>query len=140
MIVIRFILGRLVLAIDFLTRKKPTQKSSDAINKQRSLTQNLAIYQFHACPFCVKVRRFMHQESLEIELRDAKNDVVYRKQLLEDGGKIQAPCLRIKNGQGDHTWIYESDVIIQYLAENVVVNDDVTTPAETSPAAGSTQK
>ncbi|MNU07741.1 hypothetical protein D3C72_2534790 [compost metagenome] len=47
-------------------------------------------------------------------LRDAKNSETDRQTLLEQGGKIKVPCLRIvENGQT--TWMYESKVIIGYL-------------------------
>ena len=72
------------------------------------------LYQFKACPFCVKVRRAIKREGLNIETRDAKNNEQYRQELLEQGGKVKVPCLRIeKNGQVQ--WLYESNDIIAYL-------------------------
>ncbi len=115
MSVIRFLLGRVILLIDALTRPSPEARSNEEQARIDQLTKSLALYQFKACPFCVKVRRFNHKKALHIETRDAKNDVVYRKQLLEDGGKIQVPCLRITDENGQHEWLYESDQIIDYL-------------------------
>jgi len=117
MSIIRFLLGRIILLADFLTRPKAKLRPEAEQAKLDSVTSSLKLYQFHACPFCVKVRRFIHAENLNIEYRDAKNDVVYRKQLLEDGGKIKVPCLRITDEQGEHTWLYESNDIIEYLGK-----------------------
>ena len=61
------------------------------------ILKNLSLYQFHACPFCVKIRRYLRKNSLNIDIRDAKNDKKYRSELKELGGKIQVPCLRIEN-------------------------------------------
>ena len=71
-------------------------------------TSQFKLYQFKACPFCVKVRRAIKREGLNIETRDAKNNEQYRQELLEQGGKVKVPCLRIeKNGQVQ--WLYESN-------------------------------
>jgi glutathione S-transferase len=37
--------------------------------------------------------------------------------LQKGGGKIQTPCLQISDEQGNVTWLYESDDIIQYLQQ-----------------------
>jgi glutathione S-transferase len=77
-------------------------------------TSQFKLYQFKAWPFCVKVRRAIKREGLKIETRDAKNNQQFRQELLEQGGKIKVPCLRIeKNGQVE--WLYESNDIIAYL-------------------------
>jgi len=49
-----------------------------------------------------------------VALRDAKNNEQDRQALLEQGGKIKVPCLRIEEN-GQTTWMYESKVIIDYL-------------------------
>ncbi|HLP97116.1 MAG TPA: glutathione S-transferase N-terminal domain-containing protein [Sideroxyarcus sp.] len=75
----------------------------------------LALYHFKTCPFCIKVRHEMGRLSLPIELRDAQHDPEHRAALLQGGGKIQTPCLRIADAQGQVQWMYESDDIIGYL-------------------------
>ena len=112
---VRWILGRLVLAYAFLTRPKPVTR--DAAEQQRLDTQTAryALYQFNACPFCVKVRQQMRKYALNIELRDARNDPAHKAELIREGGDFQVPCLRIENGDGAPTWLYESDEIIAYL-------------------------
>ena len=115
MAVVRFILGRIILLIDFLTRPKKPALSAEEVTNYAAITAPLALYEFPSCPFCVKVKRHFRRRGLEIELRNAKKDIVYRKQLAEDGGKLKAPCLRIKSDDGSHTWLYESDDIIAYV-------------------------
>lgn len=112
---VRWFLGRLVLTIDFLTRPKSItrdQKAQDAID---ALTAGLSLYQFNACPFCVKVRRQFRRHALNIELRDAKNNATFKDELTQEGGKYKVPCLRIEKGDGNVTWLYESEDIIAFL-------------------------
>ncbi|MGL4271981.1 MAG: glutathione S-transferase N-terminal domain-containing protein, partial [Pseudomonas paracarnis] len=72
------------------------------------------LYQFHACPFCVKTRRTLYRLNVPVALKDAKNNEQDRQTLLEQGGKIKVPCLRIEEN-GQTTWMYDSKVIIDYL-------------------------
>ncbi|MNF06483.1 hypothetical protein D3C80_2064420 [compost metagenome] len=64
----------------------------------------------------MKTRRTLHKLNVPITLRDAKNDDQHRQALLEQGGKIKVPCLRIEDN-GQSTWLYESKAIIAYLNE-----------------------
>jgi glutaredoxin len=79
--------------------------------------QALALYHFPTCPFCIKVRHEMARLSLPIELRNAQHQPEHRAALLQGGGKIQAPCLRIKETNGSVRWLYESSDIMQYLQQ-----------------------
>ena len=65
----------------------------------------------------MKVRREIKRQSLNIELRDAQHDPNHREQLLQGGGQIKVPCLRIPQGDGKTTWMYESSAIITYLCQ-----------------------
>ncbi|MEH6577067.1 MAG: glutathione S-transferase N-terminal domain-containing protein [Amphritea sp.] len=80
-------------------------------------TVALALYQYEACPFCVKVRRAMRRHSLNIELRDAKRNDSFKNELQNNGGKLKVPCLRIEDPQGEVQWMYESSDIINYLEQ-----------------------
>ncbi len=78
-------------------------------------TASMAVYEFDACPFCVRLRRTMRRLSLNIELRDALNDQVIAGELIREGGQRQVPCLRIIESDGSVRWMYESKDIIRYL-------------------------
>ncbi|CAB3661360.1 glutaredoxin family protein [Achromobacter piechaudii] len=107
-------LGQLIVIGDALTRPRPQQRSAQgqaAVNAQAAA---LSLYQFQACPFCVKTRRAMHRLNVPVTLHDAKNDPEAREQLLAGGGKIKVPCLRIEDADGTR-WMYESSEIIKYL-------------------------
>jgi glutaredoxin len=80
-------------------------------------TRNLVLYQFRTCPFCIRVRREIKRLSLNIEMRDARNDPRSRDELLQGGGEIKVPCLKISDKEGHATWMYESARINQYLQE-----------------------
>lgn len=77
----------------------------------------LALYHFKTCPFCIKVRHEMDRLSLPINLLDAQHDSKYSAELLQGGGKVQTPCLRISDSHGNVRWMYESNDIIQYLRQ-----------------------
>lgn len=117
MTVIRWILGRLILLIDALTPPKGVVRSPEEQAAIDQETKKLTLYQFKACPFCVKVRRAMKRYSLTIETRDAKLNEQFRQELLTQGGEIKVPCLRIEDGQGEVQWLYESSQIIEYLEQ-----------------------
>jgi glutathione S-transferase len=53
---------------------------------------------------------------LRVPLMNIHRHTKYKHQLEEGGGKVQVPCLRIEK-DGDVTWLYESDDIIQYLQQ-----------------------
>ena len=111
---LRIGLGQLVVFADWISRPRKLKRSPEAQAEVERATANLALYQFHACPFCVKTRRTLHRLNVPVALRDAKNNEQDRQTLLEQGGKIKVPCLRIEEN-GQTTWMYESKVIIDYL-------------------------
>ena len=116
---IRWPLGQLILAVDALTAPKPPVRAADVQARINEATRDLALYQFRACPFCVKTRRALRRLGLHIELRDAKGDAHWRSELLNEGGRIQVPCLRIPRPDGSVQWLYESDDIIAHLEQLV---------------------
>ncbi len=118
MFIIRFILGKLILFFNAIFAPTPIARSAEDQQKIRSATVGISLYQFEACPFCVKVRRSFARQNIHIPICDAKTDP-YRTELLNGGGKAQAPCLRIDRGGNDVQWLYESKDIIAYM-ENLI--------------------
>lgn len=107
-------LGQLIVFGDWISRPAKRKRGAAAQAQVTKDAQNLALYQFHACPFCVKTRRTLHRLNVPVALRDAKNDPTHRQALLEGGGRVKVPCLRIEEA-GEVTWMYESKDIIAYL-------------------------
>ncbi|RTZ61660.1 MAG: glutaredoxin [Gammaproteobacteria bacterium] len=108
-------LGALIVGIDKLTRPTPLERSPEKQAEVEQQLQNMSIYQFTGCPFCVKTRRAMHRLNLPIAYRDAKQSP-WREELERGGGKVQVPCLRIDE-DGETRWMYESSDINQYMEE-----------------------
>ena len=118
---LRFILAPILLIWEKLFSPKAIERTPEEQQRLDEKTKYLAIYQFPACPFCIKVRRQIKRLSLNIELRDAKNNDEFRLELLDQGGKPQVPCLKISNSENDQSqWLYESDAINSYLEKNFV--------------------
>ncbi|MGF1909950.1 glutathione S-transferase N-terminal domain-containing protein [Vibrio kasasachensis] len=112
--VIRWILGRIILLLSFVFSPRGIKRAAEDQQVVDQKSAQLALYQFEACPFCVKVRRSMKRQSVEIELRDAKNDAKHRAELESGGGRVKVPCLRIEEKDGVQ-WMYESSDIVAYL-------------------------
>jgi glutaredoxin len=109
-------LGRLIVFVDWATRPKPLSRSTQAQGAVDAAARSLALYQFYACPFCVKTRRTLHRLNVPVETRDAQHDAGHRAALETGGGKIQVPCLRIVEGS-ETRWVYESNAIRAYLEQ-----------------------
>jgi glutaredoxin len=115
--IIRKIIGSIILFLNWVFTPRGIKRDMKQQEQIDQKLQKLKLYQFHACPFCIKVRRVMKRLSLNIETRDAKNHPQYRNELLKDGGKIKVPCLRIEDEHGNFTWMYESNDINKYLQD-----------------------
>lgn len=111
---IRNLLGGLIALIDLVTRGRKLKRSPEQQAKVTEETQHLALYQFFACPFCIKTRRAIYKLNLPIEKRSASEGSPHREDLLVGGGRVKVPCLRIEEN-GNVEWLYESSDIIQYL-------------------------
>lgn len=116
---IRWPLGRLILLADYLTRPTPPQRDPQQQAAIDRSTATMALYQYEACPFCVKTRRAMRRLGLNIELRDARRDPQWQRELLGSGGRLQVPCLLIRANDGTERWLYESDDIIRHLEQHL---------------------
>lgn len=107
-------LGRLIVLVNYLTLPSKLVRSEEQQIQVNERANTLSLYQFYACPFCVKTRRAIHKLNVPIEIRDAQKNQQHRQALLEGGGKIKVPCLRIEDNN-KITWVYESNEIITYL-------------------------
>lgn len=115
MTTLRWFLGALILLLDALFPPRPLPRSPEEKLQVDQAASRLSLYQFQACPFCVKVRRAIRRLNVTIELRDALKNETFAKDLLQKGGKRQVPCLRVDSEDGSAHWLYESKAIIGYL-------------------------
>jgi len=118
--IIRLILGKLILLFNWLFTPKSIQREPEQQDRVNSQTAQLTLYQYEACPFCVKVRRAMKRHGLNIEIRDVKRSESAKNELLSGGGDLKVPCLRISEGERGFHWMYDSRDIIGYLEERFV--------------------
>ena len=110
-------MGSLIAGIDCITRPAKKQRSPEAQAQVNEQAASLSLYQFHACPFCIKVRRALHKLNVPVALHDVNKNPAYEQELIEGGGKRKVPCLRIIKEDGSVHWMYESNDIIQYLED-----------------------
>lgn len=111
---IRNLLGAMIALVDVVTRPKRLKRDHDRQSDIEDRLEHYSLYQHFSCPFCIKTRRTMHKLNLPIETKSISTGSPYRQELLEKGGKIQVPCLRIEEN-GQDIWMYESSDIIGYL-------------------------
>ncbi|ASL48355.1 Glutaredoxin-2 [Burkholderia sp. AD24] len=109
-------LGQLIVLGDALSRPRPQRRSAQGQAAVKKEAARLSLYQFHACPFCVKTRRALHRLNVPMTLHDVRNDSAQRENLLAGGGKIKVPCLRIQD-EDQSRWLYDSNSIIAYLEQ-----------------------
>lgn len=121
--IIRFLLGRLILFLDWITSPHPIKITSTELEVIQDKVKDMTIYEFRACPFCVRVRRFMKKNNISINTKDARRNKAFAQELIDGGGKLQVPCLRIGNSSSPE-WLYESKDIILYLKKHLDILDE----------------
>ena len=112
---VRTVLGPFMLLKERLTQPRGVVREPAAQTTVNLQCQNLALYQFSTCPFCIKVRQEMRRLSLPIEQRDAQHNAANRAELLAGSGATKVPCLKITDAAGQSQWLTDSKAIVAYL-------------------------
>jgi glutaredoxin len=112
---LRAVLGPLMLLKERITQPRGVVREAALQATVNLQCQNLALYQFSTCPFCIKVRQEMRRLSLPIEQRDAQHNAANRTELQQGSGATKVPCLKITDGNGQSQWLSDSTAIIAYL-------------------------
>ena len=120
---LRIVLAPFMILAEKLSTPKSVERSPEAQAEVDKACENLALYQFRTCPFCIKVRKQMARLGLNIEVRDSQLDPQHKQDLLEGGGKVKVPCLQIQQDDGNVKWLYESDDINAYLQQRFGSNE-----------------
>ncbi|MCP3852999.1 MAG: glutaredoxin [Gammaproteobacteria bacterium] len=113
--ILRNALGYLIIFFSFFMPIKKLKRSAEEQQCVDKKVQSMTLYQFQACPFCLKTRRAIKRLNLKIKTLEAQYEPA-RSDLLSGGGEIKVPCLKIED-QGEVIWMYESNDIIAYLEE-----------------------
>jgi len=79
-----------------------------------STPNNLVLYMYETCPYCVRVMSVVERLGLTIDVRDVRRDPEARRESIAIGGRTQVPMLSI-----DGRALYESADIIRFLEEQV---------------------
>ncbi len=114
---LRIILGPFMLLWEKVTAPSSMPRSPELQMQIDQQSRALTLYQFKTCPFCIKVRQELRRIGLKIEFRDAQHDQQHRAVLLQEGGQIKVPCLKIDEKEHTSRWLYESGAIIEYLRQ-----------------------
>jgi len=115
---LRLVLGPLLLLWERISVPAGIVRSEQDQRRVDEATKKLSLYQFKTCPFCIKTRRAARRLSLKLDQLDAQHDHRVREALLDGGGAIKVPCLRIEESSGEIRWLYDSAAIIRYLEQH----------------------
>ena len=129
MAIVRRLLGSIILFFNWVFTPRSIRRNAESQAQIDEQTNSLTLYQYMACPFCVKVRRAMKRQSLAIGTKDVKRSETAKSELLAGGGNLKVPCLRIENAQGEIQWMYESGMIIGYLEDRFGAGQQNSAPA-----------
>ena len=75
--------------------------------------KDLKFYYMEGCPYCNKVRNYMKENEISVEMVDIHADPKNAQDLISLGGNDQVPMLLI-----DGEPLYESDDIIEWFKIN----------------------
>lgn len=78
------------------------------------MQENYQLFKTDMCGFCYRVRHFLDEHGIEVELRDTNREPDAFRELLKGGGRSTVPCLKIQRGD-EVEWMYESMDIIDYF-------------------------
>ncbi|MFL1405860.1 glutaredoxin family protein [Marinobacter sp. M1N3S26] len=114
---LRLVLTPFMLLSEKLSTPRGMTRTAEDQARVDEASKDLALYQFTACPFCIKVRKEIARLGLNIETRNAQHDPQHRAALEAGGGRIKVPCLKIRQDDGSEQWLYESAEIKAWLQE-----------------------
>lgn len=83
------------------------------------MSESYTLYHFPSCPYCARVRAFLDDAGLDIDMRNIHADPQALHDLRTGGGRTMVPCLRIQR-DAKVRWLYESLDIIEYLRGKLV--------------------
>jgi glutaredoxin len=116
---IRWILGSLILFLNWVFSPKSIVRNSVLQKEIDQQFSGFTLFHYPACPFCVKVRRVMKKYNLSFKLVDPRNSETEMQDLMKGGGKLKVPCLRIEKNNESTIWMYESSSIISFLESKI---------------------
>lgn len=115
--ILRRILTPFMLIYAALSKPRAIERDASEQQQVDAQCKGLTLYQFAACPFCIKVKKEMHRLALPIAQLNVQKDPDARAELLAGGGRVKVPCLKIEQADGNVEWMYESDEINRYLKQ-----------------------
>ncbi|MCM2131764.1 glutaredoxin family protein [Larsenimonas rhizosphaerae] len=118
---LRRVLMPFMLIYAAVSKPKAVERSASDQAHIDQECQQLALYQFSTCPFCIKVKKEIHRLALPIEMKNIQKDDQARRELEAGGGRVKVPCLKIVHPGGLEEWMYESDDINRYLQQRFAI-------------------
>jgi glutaredoxin len=86
------------------------------------MSESYTLYHYPSCGFCARVRHFLDESAMDVQLRNIHADPQALFDLKAGGGRTTVPCLRIQRGH-QVTWLYESRDIVDFLRSRLTATD-----------------
>ena len=91
MAIIRLVLGQLILFFNWVFTPRSISRPAEQQANVDAQTNSLTLYQYKACPFCVKVRRAMKRQALTKESRSSGSEVRTSASISSEQARSSAP-------------------------------------------------
>jgi glutaredoxin len=114
--IVRRTVGHAVNLFGWLTRPAALHRTDQERRQLAPALRGLRLYDYRTCPKSLKLRHALHRLNIDLEYCDIRNSHIHRTNLLQQLGRLHAPCLRIEDAQGVR-WLDDCQQIIQYLNE-----------------------
>jgi len=101
---------------DYFFKVKPVKRSSEDQASLDRESRKMQLYFCKLCPKSIKVKRRCEELGLRVVVKDVLRINAYKNELLNGGGQLKVPCLRIEGRSGqDSNWVYDGEDILEYL-------------------------
>lgn len=86
-------------------------------------SDDLALYCYATCYYCIRVRRAVARLGISLPERDILATPEHRRELIAATGRTRVPVLRIEQPDGEVRWLPESMDIVAYLEQRFGQDD-----------------
>lgn len=116
MSVMHRIQGLCSMLSNHLFKVKPVLRSSEDQASLDRESRRIHLYFCKLCPVSIKVKRRCERLGLRVVEKDVLRVDAYKNELINGGGELRVPCLRIESRKDkEPNWLYDGEDILEYL-------------------------
>lgn len=116
MAVVNRVQGVCAMYADRWFKVKPVKRNQEEQVSLARESRRIHLYFCKSCINSIKIKRQCESLGLRVIEKDVKRISDYCNELLNGGGELRVPCLRIEGSNGKKArWLYGNDSISEYL-------------------------